>query len=591
MNLIDSCFLCLDIGTSGVRGMAHRIRSAKIEKSATFSVDSFDTIYAIKTVIDELEEQLESHFETAFITGNFGDEYFSITNHQTKWNNEHKISNKDITKQISEITPSDGFQPIHIIPMRYATTHCHDLLTPIGTTDTQLFSIFSTIFFEKNKFEQIQNYLRQSHICPEAFYLPQFLQKYVFKKNKNISLFIDLGAEHTTFSIWTDRGPVYYKQIKYGGNNITQKISKKLNISFEIAERIKKSVSNMIPKEMDRFTPADTEFDFSRADINDILIPEIENILNEIKNNSANAIEKFKPSQIILSGGGAQIDGINNIIKNKFNLPIENLGTYATVRALSEYLWNMEEKHRAKYTDFYNRFTKITNRISNTLKIKHKKKQKQFIPIMPSTLCFDMHDKNTYNLFNAGNISIIHVDIMDGFFVDNVAGGLDELQFIRANTNAHLHVHLMTESPNTWAINCIERGADTIILSPNTSGLFQAIDTVKKTGKRVGIALPANVSNNTLIEVIKLKLDEIMIMAVTPGSAGQQFDTTALETIKKLSTTKKKHGLKYVISVDGGINPHTAKTCWDAGADLLVSGSYLANSNEFPLALETLLKK
>ena len=80
-----------------------------------------------------------------------------------------------------------------------------------------------------------------------------------------------------------------------------------------------------------------------------------------------------------------------------------------------------------------------------------------------------------------------------------------------------------------------------------------------------------------------------MVMAVKPGAAGQEFDESVLQKIKILNYTRKKHGLKYLISVDGGINQNTAKMCWDAGADLLVSGSYLARATDFPLAVQSLL--
>ena len=69
-----------------------------------------------------------------------------------------------------------------------------------------------------------------------------------------------------------------------------------------------------------------------------------------------------------------------------------------------------------------------------------------------------------------------------------------------------------------------------------------------------------------------------------------RFNESVLQKIKILNYTRKKHGLKYLISVDGGINPETAKLCWDAGADLLVSGSYLAHAHDFPLAVQSLLK-
>ncbi len=80
-------------------------------------------------------------------------------------------------------------------------------------------------------------------------------------------------------------------------------------------------------------------------------------------------------------------------------------------------------------------------------------------------------------------------------------------------------------------------------------------------------------------------------MAVTPGAAGQKFNPDVLRKISVLAATRKKYGLKFLISVDGGIDDKTAQMCWNAGADLLVSGSYLARATDFPLAVQSLLKK
>lgn len=81
-----------------------------------------------------------------------------------------------------------------------------------------------------------------------------------------------------------------------------------------------------------------------------------------------------------------------------------------------------------------------------------------------------MNDMATYTMFASAGISMIHVDIMDGFYVDKIAGGIGELANIRSKTRAHLHVHLMTESPSVWARDAINAGADTVIISTNTSG-------------------------------------------------------------------------------------------------------------------------
>ena len=201
-----------------------------------------------------------------------------------------------------------------------------------------------------------------------------------------------------------------------------------------------------------------------------------------------------------------------------------------------------------------------------------------------------MNAPTTYTTFDAAGISMIHVDIMDGLYVNKMAGSIDMIRAIREKTNAHLHVHLMTESPNAWATDAIAAGADTVIVSTNTSGVRAAIRTIKTSGRRAGIALNPE-TPITILKTILRDLDEVMVMAVTPGAAGQEFSPACLHKISMLAATRKKYGLKFKISVDGGINDKTAKLCWDAGADLLVSGSYLARASDFPVAVQSLLKK
>ena len=146
--MIDSCFLCLDIGTCGVRGVAHRIRNAMIDKSAYYSIDDFDTVFALKSVADELERQMGTHFDTAYITGNFGKSLFNISTKETIWNSEHKITPSDVKSQIAQIDKSDDFYPMHIIPLRYDTRNTRYLLTPIGQSDMILVWTISALFFE-----------------------------------------------------------------------------------------------------------------------------------------------------------------------------------------------------------------------------------------------------------------------------------------------------------------------------------------------------------------------------------------------------------------------------------------------------------
>ena len=589
MNLVDSAFLCLDIGSSAVHGVAHRIRNARIVKSAMFVAESVDTVSAIKTVVDELESQTGRHFDNAYITGNFGESRFNIVAKNTIWSNEHKITANDVRHQAAKITAPDGFFAMHIIPLQYDSPHMRNMLTPIGHIDNQLISAFGAIFYNRANVEEVNSYLRRALIQPNGFYDSQYLLNAVFRAPHETVMFIDLGAQFTTASIWTDRGPIWHYKTPMGGTNISQSIADKFDIPFVDADRIKRAVFTMLPKPTDRFAPADVAYDFSRADINDIVVPYMTSIVDDIKFAASSTIEKHQPIKIIITGGVSDADGVIDFISNSFGLPCESVHVDAPVRALGEYIWNTYADARAKIIARNDRILRYSDRI---LKLFHRKPKKRrvFVPILPSTMCFNMNNPSTYTTFDAANISMIHVDIMDGLYVNKIAGGIDQLRAIRSRTTAHLHVHLMTESPAIWAADAIDAGADTVIVSTNTSGVRNAIRTIKASGRRAGIALNPDTSPNILKPVLR-DLDEVMVMTVEPGAAGQEFLPACLHKISVLAATRKKYGLKFTISVDGGINDKNAQMCWDAGADLLVSGSYLAHSADFPVAVQSLLKK
>ena len=592
MKLSDSSFLCLDIGTYGVRGFAHCIRDARIIRSAMRFVKNPNTLFALKSVVDELENELNTRLDSAFITGNFGEMDFQTFTDIITWREEHKISDLDLKHQVAKIPHPKGFYSMHIVPVFYGTKNIENINnSPIGHVDTYLKSIFSVISYEEDQTQYISDILRRAHIQSGGFFDSTFLQNAIYRNPKERIMFLDLGNEFTTVSIWTMRGPLYMNKIKMGQRDITKAISDGLQISPNNADTLKISVSSAIPNEMDRFTPADSSekfASFSVSDINDIFVPKLTEIIDTVRSQSGKYINQYKPEKIILTGGGTSINNINTFIENAFGLPVENLGDSASINALSEYIWNSHLPERNAYIQKQQKIQNFIDKFTKVFKKKQRNKKPKFIPIMPSTLCFDMNDITTYTMFASAGISMIHVDIMDGFYVDNVAGGIEELSKIRANTKSYLHVHLMTESPSVWARDAINAGADTVIISTNTSGVRDAINIVKSAGKRCGIALNPD-SNIDILKPILTQIDEVMIMGVKPGAAGQEFDERAIQKIKVLNFTRKKHGLKYLISVDGGINPETAKLCWNAGADLLVSGSYLAKAPDFPLAIQSLL--
>lgn len=588
MNLFDSSFLVLDIGTNTVRAVAHRIKSGKIAKSAISAVTGSDTEFALKSAVDDVEKQLGVRFDSAYVTGNFGAAKFEMTAQETVWNLEHKISEGDIRAQLNGIHTPDGAYAMHIIPLRYDTDCARNLSTPVGQMARRLISVFGALFYDDGMLKtRIFPALRAAHLDIELISDPSYVIAGGYREQKHASIFIDLGDSFSTISIWTQRGPVFFEKIPRGQNEITTAICKKLKLEISEAIRLKHATSFYSLVEMDRFTPIDTTYDFSRADLFDIASPVLRQIIGELKSLSDAATQKYAPDKIYIFGGGSEVNGIDETLSDIFDIPVKNLGADAVVQTLSDSVW---DSFAPRIRAFERRQTKWKNFLSNikpkTLNIKHKRKA--FIPIMPSSLAFDMKNPMTYEMFRAGDISMIHIDIMDGFFVNRIVGGIEELKFIRKNTNAHLHVHLMTESPTTWAAAAANAGADTIIVSTNTAGVRNALHDIKHAGKRCGIALNPE-SNVAILKPVLKEIDEVLIMAVSPGAGGQTFDTDVLNKIKVLNGTRKKYGLKFKISVDGGINPDTAKLCWAAGADFLVSGSYLARANDFPLAVQSLI--
>ncbi len=592
MNIMNSSFLCLDIGTSGVRGIAHHVHNATIDRSAYHCVDDGDIVFALKSVIDELEHQINAHFDSAYITGDFGPSYFNISTQTTTFPPEHRIGENDIYNQIAEIDAPSGFERLHLIPLRYDTPGFKNILSPIGIIDTELKSTFAGIYFNNDNINKILAILRRAHIMPSGFFTPHFVENAVLRQPKSHVMFIDFGARDTTVSIWTDRGPVWFHSFAVGGNDLTTQISHIFNIPFSDAERIKHRVANMRPNEMARFSPADPAYGFSCEDVNEIVIPFFNELITQIKSTAEKHIARYKPTQIFFGGGDGRTVSIGEHLADCFGMPTKNIGTDGAVRALSDYIWQTWEPYRQAYVNRTKKIDSLNNKIIGLFHIKkrttRKRRTPELLPIYPSTLCFDMTRPETYELFHTMKIGAIHVDIMDGLYVDKIAGGIDQLRIIRKYWNGPLHVHLMTEAPTEWARDAIAAGADTIILSTNTSGVRNAVRMIRGAKRRVGIALNPD-TQITILKTILRDLDEVMIMAVPPGAAGQAFNDSVLTKISALNATRKKYGLKYTISVDGGINADTAAKCWAAGADALVSGSYIANAPDFPLAVMSLL--
>jgi ribulose-phosphate 3-epimerase len=194
-------------------------------------------------------------------------------------------------------------------------------------------------------------------------------------------------------------------------------------------------------------------------------------------------------------------------------------------------------------------------------------------------------------MFAAAGIGAVHADIMDGFYTTRVSGAPDDVRKIRSRTTMRIHAHLMVEDPLPWIEPVVRAGADIVILSSGTRNIVAALKKIKLAGKKCGLALHPDFDLKGLKRELLTMLDEVMVMGVVPGSSGQKFLPETPKRIRTMANTRAKHDFGYRISADGGINAETAQLCWDAGADILISGSFLHDAPDFSDAVVSLMPK
>lgn len=168
----------------------------------------------------------------------------------------------------------------------------------------------------------------------------------------------------------------------------------------------------------------------------------------------------------------------------------------------------------------------------------------------------------------------LHLDVMDGNFVPNISFGAPVISSLGKHSNLVFDVHLMVNEPD-YLIEDFAQFSDIITVHAEASKhLNRTIQLIKSFGKKVGVAL----NPSTSLDVIKYDLDNIdmvLIMTVNPGFGGQKFIPEMIQKIKDLRKINKNID----IEVDGGINDKTAKLVKEAGANVLVAGSYIFSGN------------
>lgn len=181
----------------------------------------------------------------------------------------------------------------------------------------------------------------------------------------------------------------------------------------------------------------------------------------------------------------------------------------------------------------------------------------------------------------------VHIDVMDGCFVPNLTFGAPVVKTVRKVTKMFFDCHLMVNDPEKYIADFKAAGADQIVVHAEaTKHLHRCVQQIRTEGVKAGVALNPGTSL-TAIEEILPYVDMVLLMSVNPGFGGQSFiDITS--KIRRLRAMIDEAGLNVDIQVDGGINEKTSKLVREAGANVLVAGSYVYGADDVAAAIANL---
>lgn len=201
--------------------------------------------------------------------------------------------------------------------------------------------------------------------------------------------------------------------------------------------------------------------------------------------------------------------------------------------------------------------------------------------ISPSMLSCDFANiQRDVEMINNSSADWFHIDVMDGVFVPNISFGFPVLSAIKKHAKKPMDVHLMIENPDQYLEDFKKAGTDILTVHFEACPhLHRTIQKIKELGMKAGVALNPHTPVDMLQDVVA-DLDLILIMSVNPGFGGQKFINNALLKVEQAKNLIRHCGSNAVVEVDGGVNLETGNELVKAGADVLVAGSFVFNSND-----------
>jgi len=203
------------------------------------------------------------------------------------------------------------------------------------------------------------------------------------------------------------------------------------------------------------------------------------------------------------------------------------------------------------------------------------------IRIVPSILSADFAKLgDEIAMCEAGGADWIHIDVMDGCFVQNLTYGAKVIDTVRRCTSLPLDVHLMVVEPEKYFDDFARAGASGLTLHAEaTPHLHRQLTRIRELGCRAGVALNPATPLNAVCEVIP-EIDLLLIMTVNPGFGGQEFIPYSVDKIRRARLMLDEAGSEAALEVDGGISRETINEVWSAGADTFVAGNAIFSARD-----------
>nr|WP_297306966.1 ribulose-phosphate 3-epimerase [uncultured Flavobacterium sp.] len=211
--------------------------------------------------------------------------------------------------------------------------------------------------------------------------------------------------------------------------------------------------------------------------------------------------------------------------------------------------------------------------------------------IAPSVLAADFANlQRDVEMINKSEADWFHIDIMDGVFVPNISFGMPVLAAISKHAKKTIDVHLMIVDPDRYIKTFKDLGADILTVHYEAcTHLHRSLQAIKAEGMKAGVAINPHTNVALLEDVIK-DIDLVCIMSVNPGFGGQSFIENTYKKVKQLKEIIVRNNANTLIEIDGGVTSKNAKELAEAGADVLVAGSFVFNA-ENPIATISNLKE